>query len=177
MQRSFSSLRFRLMVGIGGGAPSSKHDIRLGDVVVSSPANGGPAVIHYEFGKTVQDREFKPTGILASPPTALLTVLSTVEARHRLRGHRIQHTISKIGRAYPLLKATIARPDEFTDILIKSRFMHQDPRQSCQDLGCITEDNTISRLPRHGDANDPQIHYGLIASADRVMKMLALAID
>ena len=38
MLRSFTSIRFGLMVGIGGGAPSPKHDIRLGDVVVSSPA-------------------------------------------------------------------------------------------------------------------------------------------
>jgi hypothetical protein len=28
MQYSFSKIRFRLMVGIGGGAPSEKHDIR-----------------------------------------------------------------------------------------------------------------------------------------------------
>lgn len=37
MLRSFESIRFGLMVGIGGGAPSPKHDIRLGDVVVSMP--------------------------------------------------------------------------------------------------------------------------------------------
>lgn len=43
MLRSFPSIRFGLMVGIGGGAPSSaskspdEEDIRLGDVVVSVP--------------------------------------------------------------------------------------------------------------------------------------------
>jgi len=42
------------MMGIGGGAPSSKHDIRLGDVVVGSPAGRMGGVIHYEFGKTIQ---------------------------------------------------------------------------------------------------------------------------
>jgi hypothetical protein len=35
MIRSFPNLRCCLMVGIGGGAPSSRSDIRLGDVVVS----------------------------------------------------------------------------------------------------------------------------------------------
>ena len=44
-------------MGIAGGAPSLKHDIRLGDVVVSSPASRMGGVIHYEFGKTVQ---YKP---------------------------------------------------------------------------------------------------------------------
>jgi nucleoside phosphorylase len=32
---SFRSIRFGLIVGIGGGVPSSNADIRLGDIVVS----------------------------------------------------------------------------------------------------------------------------------------------
>jgi nucleoside phosphorylase len=36
---SFRSIWFSLMVGIGGGVPSSKADIRLGDIVVSQPAD------------------------------------------------------------------------------------------------------------------------------------------
>jgi nucleoside phosphorylase len=37
--RSFPKVRFGLMVGVGGGAPSNDphQDIRLGDVVVSTP--------------------------------------------------------------------------------------------------------------------------------------------
>jgi nucleoside phosphorylase len=35
MKAKFTSIRFGLMVGIGGGVPSSERDIRLGDVVVS----------------------------------------------------------------------------------------------------------------------------------------------
>jgi hypothetical protein len=37
---SFPNVRIGLMVGIGGGAPSRGHDIRLGDIVVSSPSRG-----------------------------------------------------------------------------------------------------------------------------------------
>jgi hypothetical protein len=40
MLHSYPNVRIGLMVGIGGGAPSSDHDIRLGDVMVSAPANG-----------------------------------------------------------------------------------------------------------------------------------------
>jgi nucleoside phosphorylase len=36
---SFPSIRFGLMVGIGGGVPSNKADIRLGDIVVSRPTD------------------------------------------------------------------------------------------------------------------------------------------
>jgi len=49
MLRTFTGLRFGLMVGIGGGIPNldNRVDIRLGDVVVSQPdkTNGGVGAI------------------------------------------------------------------------------------------------------------------------------------
>jgi ankyrin repeat domain-containing protein 50 len=50
--RSFPQVRFGLMVGVGGGAPSNpsddpREDIRLGDVVVSNPEkNYGKGRVH-----------------------------------------------------------------------------------------------------------------------------------
>src|SRR5579871_6681530 len=55
MCTSFPALRFGLMVGIGGAAPSPSNDIRLGDVVVSQPGNGTGGVIQYDFGKTIEN--------------------------------------------------------------------------------------------------------------------------
>jgi nucleoside phosphorylase len=49
MIRTFTNIRFGLMVGVGGGAPRSPHskdsrkDIRLGDIVVSEP-NGNHGI-------------------------------------------------------------------------------------------------------------------------------------
>ncbi|KAH7173075.1 hypothetical protein DER46DRAFT_623644 [Fusarium sp. MPI-SDFR-AT-0072] len=40
MLYSFPNIRISLMVGIGGGAPSPKHDIRLGDIGVSASGGG-----------------------------------------------------------------------------------------------------------------------------------------
>lgn len=45
MLESFPSVRFGLMIGIGGGVPSADHDIRLGDIVVSTPTHGHPGVV------------------------------------------------------------------------------------------------------------------------------------
>ncbi|KAJ2966928.1 hypothetical protein NQ176_g9914 [Zarea fungicola] len=59
MLHSFLNIRVGLMVGIGGGAPSSKYDIRLGDVVVSEPQNGLGGVLQYDFGKNIQDQPFQ----------------------------------------------------------------------------------------------------------------------
>jgi nucleoside phosphorylase len=51
----FKSIRFGLMVGVGGGAPSAEADIRLGDVVVSQPYKQYGGVVQYDFGKTGKD--------------------------------------------------------------------------------------------------------------------------
>jgi hypothetical protein len=48
MRRSFPNIRLGLMVGIGGSAPTKHDDIRLGDVVVSSPDDGKRNVIQYD---------------------------------------------------------------------------------------------------------------------------------
>lgn len=53
--RSFPNIRVGLLVGIGGGETSSKHYIRLGDIVVSVPRGGNGGVFQYDFGKTMQD--------------------------------------------------------------------------------------------------------------------------
>ncbi|KAM5361449.1 hypothetical protein ACJA88_014465 [Fusarium oxysporum] len=54
MLHSFPNIRFGLMVGIGGGAPTSEHDIRLGDVVVSTFGHRRGVVFQYDFVKDVQ---------------------------------------------------------------------------------------------------------------------------
>jgi len=50
------------MVGIGGGAPSHKHEIGLGDIVVSCFRDGHSGVFQYDIGKAVQDQGFYTTG-------------------------------------------------------------------------------------------------------------------
>ncbi|KAH8660507.1 nucleoside phosphorylase domain-containing protein [Xylariales sp. PMI_506] len=49
--RTFKSIRFGLLVGIGGGAPTRTNDIRLGDVMVSQPTGTSGGVIQYDRGK------------------------------------------------------------------------------------------------------------------------------
>ncbi|OTA05305.1 hypothetical protein A9Z42_0059700 [Trichoderma parareesei] len=73
MVHSFPNLKIGLMVGIGGGAPSSEHDVRLGDVVVSMSEGGQGAVFQYDYGKTMQDQAFRHTRFLDQPPTVFRT--------------------------------------------------------------------------------------------------------
>jgi hypothetical protein len=55
MLHSFLNVRIGLMAGISGGAPSPKHDIRLGDVIASASGNRKGGVFQYDIGKAIKD--------------------------------------------------------------------------------------------------------------------------
>jgi nucleoside phosphorylase len=170
MLRSFPSIRFGMMVGIGGGAPSLKHDIRLGDVVVSSPVGRTGGVIHYEYGKTIQNQKFERTGVLNAPPPMLLTALSAIGTRHERRGHRIAESVNKMVAQNPRLRKKYQRPELRMDQLYKSSFLHPDRDLACGKVCSPKTSQLIQRNERPTDEDDPVIHYGLIASADRLME-------
>lgn len=170
MSRSFPGISIGLMVGIGGGAPSKKHDIRLGDVVVSTPVGQRGGVIHYEFGRAIQDKTFEFTGSLAAPPPALLGALQKLRTLHARHGHKIKSTVDAMVQKNPRLRKKYQRPDPRTDVLFKSSFSHPNGDQNCNE-SCIHQAGQIVRRPdRDPNEDDPVVHCGLIASADRLMK-------
>ncbi|KAI9764072.1 MAG: hypothetical protein M1840_008876 [Geoglossum simile] len=81
MKTRFNAIRFGLMVGIGGGVPSTVHDVRLGDVVVSQSYMEHGGVVQYDFGKTTPNG-FLRTGFLNAPPTILLNAVASLRAKH-----------------------------------------------------------------------------------------------
>ncbi|KAF7507541.1 hypothetical protein GJ744_010332 [Endocarpon pusillum] len=166
--RSFPYIRIGLMVGIGGGAPNRKHDIRLGDVVVSSPTGETGGVIHYEFGKMIQNKGFEHKGSLNAPPTALLTALHDIRALHARKGHRIVDSANAMIQRNSRLRKKFKHPGLEHDRLYATNYVHVDDDQPCVD---VCDDTTlIMRKPRSEDEDNPVIHYGLIASADKLMK-------
>ncbi|KAJ5995825.1 hypothetical protein N7481_002802 [Penicillium waksmanii] len=110
MTHSFPNIRIRLMVGIGGGVPSSKHDIRLGDVVVSIPNNGQAGVLQYDFGKSIQGQSFKMTGRLDQPPTALRSAVGGLVAQYESKGHQLQNTVDEALKEDPTSTKKIWSP-------------------------------------------------------------------
>ncbi|KAH6646793.1 hypothetical protein BKA67DRAFT_611497, partial [Truncatella angustata] len=170
MIRTFPSIRIGLMVGIGGGAPSSKHDIRLGDVVVSSPGYGNGGVFQYDYGKTMQGASFAVTGQLNQPPQCLLTAMSSLKAQYKRRGHNIEKVINDVLDANPRLRKEYRRPESDTDRLYSSCFKHNEK----DDIDCVTAcddaSKLVDRVVRTEEQDDPMIHFGLIASANQLMK-------
>ncbi|KAJ5908748.1 hypothetical protein N7495_001430 [Penicillium taxi] len=102
---SFHSIRFGLMVGIGGGVPSSTADIRLGDIVVSQPRDTSGGVIQYDLGTMLHNGGFQRTGMLNRPPKVLLTALATLQAHHLIEDSRVHEFISNIDVKTPQRKA------------------------------------------------------------------------
>jgi nucleoside phosphorylase len=159
---SFHSIRFGLMVGIGGGVPSSHADIRLGDIVVSQPAETSGGVIQYDLGKALSGGQFQRTGMLNRPPKILLTALATLQAHHLTENSRILEFISNI-HVTPHRAANFARPTQ-EDCLYQADYEH-GPSNTC--INC--DRSKLILRPSRGH-EEPVIHYGLIASANQVVK-------
>ncbi|RYO96852.1 hypothetical protein DL765_011425 [Monosporascus sp. GIB2] len=169
MLHSFPNVRICLMVGIGGGAPSQKHDIRLGDIVVSVPRSGKDGVLQYDFDKTIQNQRFRPTGFLKQP-TVLRAAVVGLEAQYEITGHRLEEAINNILEKKPRLRRKYKRPEPATDKLFKAEVTHES---SCPAV-CNDDPSNLILRPQRSDEDNPAIHYGLIMSADRLMKDASL---
>ncbi|KAI2883761.1 hypothetical protein CBS76997_9978 [Aspergillus niger] len=111
MRLTFPRLQFGLMVGIGGGVPSKNNDIRLGDVVVSTPGGRHGGVIQYDYGKAVQDGQFELTGMLNQPPQALLTHISQIRAKQMTAGGDVlSFIISQAQERNPSIEKELSCP-------------------------------------------------------------------
>jgi nucleoside phosphorylase len=169
--RSFPNIRIGLMVGVGGGAPTRANDIRLGDVVVSSPKDGYGGIYHYDLGKEVQDSGFKQSGFLNQPPTVVRTAVSALEAKHIRKGHHIAQNIEIALELNPRLRRRgYAGPALKSDRLYKIDIVHPALAENCEDT-CGTESHKlVARRPRDEEDDNPAIHYGLIGSGNKVIK-------
>lgn len=172
MLHSFPSVRIGLMVGIGGGAPSIKHDIRLGDVVVSSPRDRESGVFQYDFGKTIQSKSFEHTRFLNQPPTALRTAMNGLKAEYKEDGHQLDEAITTLLAKKPRLQKEYKRPDASSDRLYKSDVIHVHP---ADEMGCAAVcgndlSSFVPRTERVESDDNPAIHYGIIASGDQLIK-------
>lgn len=170
LARTFPCIKWRFLVGIGGGVPhGEKHDIRLGDVVIGMPEGPHGGVVQYDLGKDKdpdgEDGGFTRKGYLAMPPSMLRSAVEMMRSDHYARGNQAKDNIATMLQKWPRLKAVYARPATETDVLFNADYAHEQDRSTCLDCD---ESKIVARLPRTSEG--PEIHYGLIASGDRVMR-------
>jgi nucleoside phosphorylase len=158
MKSKFVSIRFGLMVGIGGGVPSGESDIRLGDVVVSQPYMEHGGVIQYDFGKTMPSG-FVRTGFINTPPTLLLNALAKLQANNLRRKSSLLEYLSALSHLPKFTRENVG-----ADILFESTYDHVG--------GSTCEQCSRDRLVERTSCRSQEIviHYGTIASGNQVMK-------
>jgi ankyrin repeat protein/nucleoside phosphorylase len=164
MKHSFRSIEFWLMVGIGGGAPSASTDIRLGDVVISVPQGEFDGVVQYDYGKMTRNGLFIRTGALTKPPLILLTAVSKLRSENERDGSQVPAILSRMQETHPQMWGSYTFPSQEEDILFQAEYEHGSGDTCAQ---CDRE-RLVLRDPR--SSNAPNVHYGLIASGNQVIK-------
>lgn len=161
MNRTFSSIRLRLLVGIGGGIPSEKKDIRLGDVVVGVPVGVHGGVVEYDLGKETS-HGFERKGYLCMPPDEWRSAIVEMQSDHRVHPNRTSKFLLEMLSKYPTL-VEYCRPAPEKDVLFSSSNVHVENEPTCDKCD---KNNVIA--PRR--TTGPKIFYGTIASGDKVIK-------
>jgi nucleoside phosphorylase len=164
LDRTFPNIESRLLIGIAGGVPSRSHDIRLGDVVVSMPEESYAGVVQYDLGKDTEDG-FALKGYLSPSPPMLRSAVQRMRSNHQLEPNRISSFITEMMEKGRRLRDRYQRPSSDSDILFEDDSHHSITQQTCEK--CDPR-QIISRPKR--DTDDSYIHYGLIASGDRVLR-------
>jgi len=166
MQFTFPKLRFGLMVGIGGGIPSEKNDIRLGDIVVSQPTGTDGGVVQYDLGR-MENGYFQRVGSLNKPPVLLTNATRNLQSFRTTLPKEITSLVNKAHELDGESKDEWTYPTRAQDILFKTEYPHIKENKTCNECVKVPDSITMrdSRLTKY-----PQIHYGNIASGNLVMK-------
>jgi nucleoside phosphorylase len=167
MLRTFTGLRFGLMVGIGGGIPNLQNglDIRLGDVVISQPDQIYGGVVQYDLVKNLGDDHFEHKGHLKPPPTMLLTALATLRADHNLDGSQVPAILAEMIEQHPnMARNGYEFPGREKDYLCCPQCDGTKLSTSCK--SCT--DGEIQREARPDQS--PGFWYGVIASGNELVK-------
>ncbi|KAL4947065.1 hypothetical protein BDW69DRAFT_128464 [Aspergillus filifer] len=161
VSQQFPNVRLALMVGIGAGLPSPKHDIRLGDLVVSNPRDGFSGVVQYDFVKREKEKDVLK-GCLNKPPRILINADGKLQEDEMMERHPLRRALGKLTNI-PKFK----RP--FTeDILFNENFHHVEKGSSCSKCDASNA-KMVAHRPQRPDDN-PTVHRGLILSGDGVIK-------
>jgi nucleoside phosphorylase len=188
MQRTFTGIRIGLLVGVGSGAPSAADDIRLGDVVVSTPDSKSGGVIQYgseaastsaandnvsrhrdDGDNSSRHGQFVRTRCLNKPPTMLLTALSSLQTELDLYGSKAGKLLEQAAARYPNLQPKLVAPrgggddDIDADRLYQASYVHAGRgNEECDRCDA----RMLVRRPGRSFGG-PAVHFGVIASGEQ----------
>lgn len=192
MTTTFSRIQAILLIGTGGGVPttdspdSAFRRVRLGDVVVGAPGEQGPGAIHYAKGKAENGKVKLLGGYLREPPERLQSALNAFAINRETDFERDKNDPLKqnynrlISKARPPWKQRFRFPGRENDRLFRSDSQHRSNMMAGEPL-CHNCDLTAI-IPQSYDAADYEptapelqndfifVHKGTIASGELVIK-------
>ncbi|KAL3485136.1 nucleoside phosphorylase domain-containing protein [Aspergillus germanicus] len=166
MRSTFPRVRFVLLVGIAGGAPSAKHDIRLGDLVL------GTSVVPYATGKET-GKGFERHAMVRAPPTELLDAITLLDERLWAQDVVLAESIECVRRKDEERgQEDFQQPESFRDRFYHPGYLHQETGCDCQqeDSGLQHIDNLCPHRDRKAGTPVVQLFQGAIGSDNIVMK-------
>ena len=160
LETEFPSLEHRFLVGIAGGIPEGKADVRLGDVVI------GTQIIKYDSGKWINGDLFPNFRITEAPKELDGVITGLYFPQHNLQ-RRLEDQLKAMRNRDPDQKFlwSYPKPKDAKDLLFKSDYKCKD--QTEKQCSCDPR-QTVVRVDR--PTQSPRVHCGLIASGDQVMK-------
>lgn len=188
MINTFQSIRFGLLVGVGGGIPSK---VSLGDVVVSQPIADYHGVVQWDMGKLEEGGRFVHTGSLNRPPNALINASNLLKSKYEMYGSKINEYLDDVERKFPRLVPKYTRCECLEDPLLVSERVHRTLSEVHflsrfwqaiiiivayllglwatspvnKESGYLPEKTEVTRTRR-----EVRVHHGLIASGNKVVK-------
>lgn len=185
---TFRSLRFLLMVGIGGGVPldpddgsGSSPDVRLGDVVVRVPIGYLPGVMHWDAAEALTGSSLGRIAAMNmnKPPRFLLNRLAILQTEHEIKGAKIPEYLQAMAIRWPGLRERYCNSNSLQDVLFEANYSHVTGLGPSWDgiggrkapPGC---DYCDPRRMIERETREMKIHYGPIASGTTVIKNVIL---
>lgn len=185
---SLPHIRIGLLVGIGAAIPhihretntddvveeyiDENYDIRLGDVVVACPAGTSGGVVQYDLAKATTGGGWERAGSLNAPPLVLLSALSNLQSEHNLGESKVSEFLEAMWQKWPRMASSkSAKSPSYThqgfenDKLFRAEYAHVDNNAICRNC---EPSQQVSRSKR--DTAEPDIHYGIIASGNTLVK-------
>ncbi|KAH7187735.1 WD40-repeat-containing domain protein [Fusarium oxysporum] len=166
---SLPHIRIGLLVGIGGGIaqPDEGQDIRLGDIVVSQPDGTTGGVIQYDLGKATANSGWERKGSLDKPPPVLLHALASLQAEHEIEPSKVPGLLQAMWEAKPSMK----RPkSDYTYQGAENDRLFESQHNHVGGSNCDKCDSSWEVKRDRRKSTEPEIHYGVIASGNTLIK-------
>ena len=128
--------------------------------------------MQYDLGKAKVGGVWEQKGSLNKPPPVLLHAIASLQAQHEMWPSKIPELLevmwNKNNRHMTKKKANYTYPGVLKDRLFKPEYNHIDG-PTCANCDPEWE---VEREER--DSTDPEIHYGIIASGNTLIKDAAV---